>query len=760
MKLFLDDFAGKDHGNGIASYALAGHRLVTEKQSLNGGFVMDRVSVDLQNCYGIKALKHEFDFSGKPAWAIYAPNGVMKTSLAETFLDASVPKDSQDRIFPGRKASRSIKDEAGIEIEGERVLVVRSYDAEYGLSEKHCTLLVSADLRRESEQLEARVETDREAFLKALRTQADSKRDFAQEISLAVTRRGNRFEEGVLGLQPLIERQVDAPYADVKYEIVFHEKVVKALEDADLMASIEEFIALYNKLLAASNYFRKGTFDYYNAGQIAKTLAGQGFFDAEHTVNLYASGVAVEVKDQKQLMKIIEDEKSAILENPELQKKFDKVQKKLEGNTDLRDFYHYLQDNVAVLSKMDNIEAFRQDVLRSYIKANEEVFSNLIRTIAEVEQRRKEIIEEARKQTTAWDKVLEEFNERFHVPFELIASNKYPVMLGQEDKPILSFKYHDETGETEISEDALLKVLSMGERRALYLINVIFEVRRRMKDEVETLVVVDDIADSFDYNNKYAIIQYLQDITKDRRMKIIIMTHNFDFFRTVESRFVDYPNCLMATRDQNGITLSPATGIRNVTSDWKKNFFKDSRKQIASIPFLRNIVEMTVGKSDPRYLTLTSMLHLKESTDTLTLGDLDSIFNSLCEPAGASPEPGRKVIDLIFAEADAALVAGGAATLETKIVLAIGVRLTAEQFIIKKIADDAFVASITKHQTRKLIERFREQFPDEDAALRVLDRVELMTPENIHVNAFMYEPIIDMSESHLRKLYEDVKSLG
>ena len=332
-------------------------------------------------------------------------------------------------------------------------------------------------------------------------------------------------------------------------------------------------------------------------------------------------------------------------------------------------------------------------------------------------------------------------------------------MLGQEDKPILSFKYHDETEETEISEGALLKVLSMGERRALYLINVIFEVRRRMKDKVETLVVVDDIADSFDYNNKYAIIQYLQDITKDRRMKIIIMTHNFDFFRTVESRFVDYANCLMATRDETGITLSPASGIRNVTSDWKKNFFKDSRKQIASIPFLRNIVEMTVGKSDPRFLTLTSMLHLKDTTDSLTLGDLDGIFNSLCKPNGASKDPSRKVIDLVMVEADAALAAGGAVALETKIVLAIGIRLAAERLVIKKINDPAFVTSITKSQTRTLIERFRKLFPNEDTARRVLDRVELMTPENIHVNAFMYEPLIDMGEGQLRNLYSDVKAL-
>ncbi len=43
--------------------------------------------------------------------------------------------------------------------------------------------------------------------------------------------------------------------------------------------------------------------------------------------------------------------------------------------------------------------------------------------------------------------------------------------------------------------------------------------------------------------------------------------------------------------------------------------------------------------------------------------------------------------------------------------------------------------------------------------LKCLDRVALMTPENIHVNSFMYEPIVDMSDDHLKKLYGDVKKL-
>ncbi len=52
-------------------------------------FVMDRVSVDLENCYGIKKLREQFDFSQERVYAIYAPNGAMKSSLASTFLDVA-----------------------------------------------------------------------------------------------------------------------------------------------------------------------------------------------------------------------------------------------------------------------------------------------------------------------------------------------------------------------------------------------------------------------------------------------------------------------------------------------------------------------------------------------------------------------------------------------------------------------------------------------------------------------------------------------
>ena len=48
---------------------------------------MEQVNISLKNCYGIRELKYEFDFSRQRAYAIYAPNGSMKSSFAQTFKD-------------------------------------------------------------------------------------------------------------------------------------------------------------------------------------------------------------------------------------------------------------------------------------------------------------------------------------------------------------------------------------------------------------------------------------------------------------------------------------------------------------------------------------------------------------------------------------------------------------------------------------------------------------------------------------------------
>jgi hypothetical protein len=118
------------------------------------------------------------------------------------------------------------------------------------------------------------------------------------------------------------------------------------------------------------------------------------------------------------------------------------------------------------------------------------------------------------------------------------------------------------------------------------------------------------------------------------------------------------------------------------------------------------------------------------------------------------------VVDAIANEANQCIGAASGVNFENKIVLSIAIRLLAEKLMAAKINDPAFLASIAANQTPHLLAKFKADFPSEIGATKTLEQVILMTPENIHLNSFMYEPILDMSDDHLRRLYSDVSALS
>lgn len=65
---------------------------------------MPLLEVDLKNCYGIREFKDKFKFDTGPnieekikAYAIYAPNGSMKSSFAETMMTFRNPVKGEPR---------------------------------------------------------------------------------------------------------------------------------------------------------------------------------------------------------------------------------------------------------------------------------------------------------------------------------------------------------------------------------------------------------------------------------------------------------------------------------------------------------------------------------------------------------------------------------------------------------------------------------------------------------------------------------------
>jgi hypothetical protein len=217
----------------------------------------------------------------------------------------------------------------------------------------------------------------------------------------------------------------------------------------------------------------------------------------------------------------------------------------------------------------------------------------------------------------------------------------------------------------------------------------------------------------------------------------------------------------MAFKTDKGLSLDQASGIKNVfVRDLKKDFFSVPRKKIASIPFIRNMIEYARDESDVEFIKLTALLHWKDNSAKITIGELDLAFKSIFSDPGTSADPEKPVLDLLSEAVAECMKVGAGFNFENKIVLSIAIRLQAEKYMIGKLADPSFVASIGANQTNKLFVKFKQLFAADENAIQVLQKVILMTPESIHLNSFMYEPLLDMSDEHLRKLHQAVQILN
>jgi len=192
-----------------------------------------------------------------------------------------------------------------------------------------------------------------------------------------------------------------------------------------------------------------------------------------NSVNLNAD-VKLEITSQKQLEELIAKEKELISSDKELRKKFDALEKLMYKNATVRDFKDYLEEHEELLPKLANIESFKEEIWKSYFKIRIETYKDLIEKYQAAEKRKLEIEEEAGKQRTQWESVIDIFNSRFFVPFKLTVKNRVSVILGQEPMLSLEFTFEDGVDQAPVERAALMQVLSTGEKRALYILNIIF----------------------------------------------------------------------------------------------------------------------------------------------------------------------------------------------------------------------------------------------------------------------------------------------
>ncbi|EJB51804.1 hypothetical protein [Helicobacter pylori] len=710
------------------------------------------LKINIENCYGIGKIKDiSLDFSEAKSCLLYAQNGVFKTSFAKSLTDLINNEMPKDNFYPKRESKIEIEFN-GNKISKENVAVFHSYDEKFSSEDSVTTFMAESDLKQRYDNIFSELEKEKKALLKSLKS------DFNYEKEIKTIFKNKSFYE-ILD-NHLTEIENSEEHYSFKYHDIFDksEKVKDFVnKNRDL---IEQYFNKYKELLSLSKVFKHtevGDFGTNHANDL-KTLENDRFFKANHSLMIAGE----EIKNYNKLSEIFEEEKNKILNNEDLKNSFANIEKFINANKELRAFKDAISGDNTLLIELLNYDSFRKKVLFSYLKQSIQNVRSLVELYREKKPEIEEIIEQANKDQKEWESVIKIFNQRFLVPFKVELQNQKDILLNEETAQF-RFIFSDDNQDVNVQKEDLQKHLSGGEKRALYILQILFEIEARKRSDKPQLLVFDDISDSFDYKNKHAIIEYLNDLQECGQFKLLVMTHNFDFYRTLASR-------LGIPREQiKMIRKNDAREIIFENGGYLKDFvkhIKDSQEDkdfFALIPFVRNLIEYTrlQASKDNDYIKLTNCLHMKEYTKDIQIQEISKIFDSVFgverKKRNIEKDGSKLYLQAIYDIAEEIYNDKNRnhIELQNKIIFSIVIRLKAEEWMLNKL-NQKFEP--TKNQTRELYDAIKKELSDDEK--RIIQKVLMITPENIHINSFMFEPILDISLDHLYTCFEEVKKLN
>ena len=733
---------------------------------------MNKLNIELTNCFGIDSLKHEFDFGKGNTFSIYARNGLMKTSFAKTFqlIQQGKKENISDAIF-GEPGSAIVQID-GQDIEKKQVFVVKSYESSY--ESDISSLLIKGDIQTQLKDV-FKVRTkllkalEKDSGLKIKRTSLGKT---VYELEPTIVKDFDFNEKDILSnLMELASYEPEIECSDIPYSVIFDDTVLKKIKDTKFQEGIRDFITSSDEIYSSFEYLEKGNLTLPKLKDLKKSLVKDAFF----------------VKQNK----VILSGQDAITNSEALEQHISNIETKIQQTPAYKAIENLLNDSKGIVLKdiietnpeiigflaLDKLQTLMKCMWGSYIRHNSILFEELCDKYNDFS----EAIDALEIDDTPWKKALDIFNQRFTVPFMMNVVNLKGAIIGESVPQVeFSFKKGDTVKTIDRSKLEKLDTLSQGEKRALYLLNIIFDIEQIKNTGEETLLVIDDIADSFDYKNKYAIIEYLYELAQVSNIYMLILTHNFDFYRTVASRLsVNRSNRLIADYSNDVLKLEVEYYQDKPFKNWKNN--PKEKDIFALLPFVRNLIEygvdQNISHTGEDFLFLTSLLHEKQDSRRITFGDIEPLYKHYAGVTQFDASVGTDVVVLSKLYSVCDDITTSDTKLENKIVLSIGIRHKAEEYIIQQIHNYTGQLSWRKNkqnyrgtnvefmnfvqnnrnQTRELFNGYK-QFGDADK-IKILNEVNIMTPEHIHVNSFMYEPILDMDIVELHRLYHTIKNL-
>ncbi len=701
---------------------------------------MQEIKVDqMENVYGIKKMIVNVDNSNKLFQDIvYSRNGIFKTSFSTCLYELSNGDEQniKDRITdtPASIKLEIVNDGVPTNSLKNKFIVFSReiYEKHYKkLSDYDKELELLTIEQKDKEYIERLIVDDTEEPLIELKLKSKGiGLNFEKTMDL-LGDKNLGYLDNVIYVLKSIEEAPTMEITQVNFKKIF-QKSYDFIDNINFKDQVNNYINIVNKRIKEELFDDK--FDENNCLSFLDTIKKEGFLNRDKNRGLIIQNK--EYYDFDEVEKLFKEIIKKIAEDPKVLEINKELLKTIGNSAEANNIKKEIIDNPILVKELS---LGKKDIIKIALKNSGIQSKYWIEILKNTKKELARVLNEVKNKKNYFEEAIEIYKKRFHPVFDIELVNRQESMLGLE-MPYIVFK-HKSNINYELDEDKLYDILSSGEKTTLNIIKFIVEYIS--SKESNPIIILDDIVETFDYSNRYAFIEYINDMVKDG-VTLIVLTHNFEFYRTLSSR-VSRLRKLVASVDKKGVVYIQKN--KNISRNIENILDINNEETLYfAIPYLREAKTILQENTS----LLTSCLHYKANTKNIKIKDILSFFprkNLAIDGEKLYLDGLKELADRMseFDEYD----------LAKKTILSICCRV----FLEEKIIDNniSIVEEINCNQFAYLKEMYKEELNEN--VVQLMDKIQLATPEFIHVNAFMYEPLVDIDGKYLKEIYEEVINL-
>jgi hypothetical protein len=275
----------------------------------------------------------------------------------------------------------------------------------------------------------------------------------------------------------------------------------------------------------------------------------------------------------------------------------------------------------------------------------------------------------------------------------------------------------------------------------------------------------------------------------NQNIYLIILTHSFDLYRSIANIFQLTINYISNKTETETKIIKITENTKNKTSINPIKYWlelKNHKDFICSIPLIRNLLDYKKGDNSLQQ-TLNKVVHypLRDSQNNNTNNEnhiaLSVLYTDIITYLKLSPQhtidgldlkSNKTFYDLVIKTADIILTPDNLiqesestyfnTNLQDKIIISIALRLLMEKKIIDKLEKDKKLKNnhdyYSHNQARTLVNELKKNYTLDPTTKGLIDIVNMISSNNIHINSFIYEPLIDINIEDLINRYTELEN--